>query len=141
MITIKGLDHVVLRTAHPRRLISFYRDVLGCPVERETEPATGLVQLRAGNSLIDIVSVDGRLGRVGGRAPGREGRNMDHFCVRVADFDEQAIREHLALHNVHAGETQHRYGAEGDGPSIYIEDPDGNVVELKGPPDDNPVSS
>ncbi len=136
MIRIRGLDHVVLRTAKPRRLISFYRDVLGCPVERETSAETGLVQLRAGASLIDIVSVDGRLGRAGGRAPGREGRNLDHFCVRLDDFDEPAIREHLERHHVVAGQTQRRYGAEGDGPSIYIEDPDGNVVELKGPPDE-----
>lgn len=138
MIRIRGLDHVVLRTAHPKRLIAFYRDVLGCPVERETSSEIGLVQLRAGSSLIDIVSVDGKLGRAGGRAPGLEGRNLDHFCVRLDGFDEAAIRDHLRRHRVEAGDTEQRYGAEGDGPSIYIEDPDGNVVELKGPPDAAP---
>ena len=134
MIEIEGLDHVVIRTRHPGRLVSFYRDVLGCAVERETAPAIGLVQLRAGDSLIDIVSVDGEIGRQGGRGPGREGRNLDHFCLRVVDFDEAVIREHLMRFGVSTGDTQNRYGARGLGPSIYIVDPDGNTIELKGPP-------
>ena len=134
-IKIAGLDHVVLRTADPARLIAFYRDVLGCPIERETPEATGLTQLRAGESLIDIVAVDSDLGRIGGRAPGHEGRNLDHFCLRVVDFDEARIRLILSHHEVTAGETKRRYGALGNGPSIYIEDPDGNVVELKGSPE------
>ena len=75
-----------------------------------------------------------RLGRQGGAAPGSGGRNMDHFCVRVETFDEAAIRRHLASHGVDAGPTESRYGAEGQGPSIYINDPEDNVVELKGPP-------
>jgi catechol 2,3-dioxygenase-like lactoylglutathione lyase family enzyme len=134
-IRIAGLDHIVLRTADPARLIAFYRDVLNCPIERETSEQTGLTQLRAGDSLIDIVEVDSELGRIGGRAPGREGRNLDHFCLRVADFDEHRIRRILARFNIVAGETRRRYGAKGSGPSIYIEDPDANVIELKGSPE------
>lgn len=133
MLDIAGLDHIVLRTARPDRLVTFYRDVLGCAVERESSTALGLVQLRAGDSLIDIVSVDGEIGRRGGRAPGREGRNLDHFCLFLNRFDEAAIREHLLAHGVDPGETVERYGARGSGPSIYIDDPDGNTVELKGP--------
>ena len=94
----------------------------------------GLVQLRAGRSLIDLVPVDSPLGRAGGAPPGRGGRNVDHFCLRVEPFDETAIRRHLASHGVDAGSTESRYGAEGQGPSIYISDPEENVVELKGPP-------
>lgn len=60
---------------------------------------------------------------------------MDHFCLRVEPWDEAALRTHLASHQVSAGETQPRYGAQGEGPSIYIRDPDGNTIELKGPPD------
>jgi catechol 2,3-dioxygenase-like lactoylglutathione lyase family enzyme len=94
------------------------------------------VQLRAGNSLLDLVPVDGKLGSAGGAAPAAEGRNLDHFCFRVDPFDEAAIRRHLQAHEVAAGPLESRYGAEGAGPSIYVTDPEGNVVELKGPPDD-----
>jgi hypothetical protein len=93
-----------------------------------------LTQLRAGRSLIDLVTVDGKLGREGGGAPGREGRNMDHLCLRLDPFDGEAIREYLASKKIPAGEISSRYGAEGEGPSIYINDPEGNMVELKGPP-------
>jgi catechol 2,3-dioxygenase-like lactoylglutathione lyase family enzyme len=95
----------------------------------------GLIQLRAGRSLIDIVPVDSELGRKGGRAPAEQGRNLDHFCVRVDPFDETAIRDQLKTRGIDAGPTERRYGAEGTGPSIYITDPDGNTVELKGPAD------
>jgi len=132
MIRIKALDHIVLRTANPETMIRFYCDVLGCVVEREASPELGLTQLRAGSALIDIVSVDGELGRMGGAAPGSEGRNMDHFCLFLEEFNEPAIRAHLANCNVEAGSTEQRYGAEGYGPSIYLQDPEGNTVELKG---------
>ncbi len=135
MIKIKGLDHVVIRARDADAMVAFYRDVLGCAVERESSPEFGLTQLRAGASLIDVVSADGELGRMGGAAPGDEGHNMDHFCVRVEPFDEAAIRVHLARFGVEGSEPKTRYGAEGNGPSIYIEDPEGNTVELKGPPD------
>jgi catechol 2,3-dioxygenase-like lactoylglutathione lyase family enzyme len=79
------------------------------------------------------VPVDGKLGAAGGAPPGAEGRNVDHVCFRVEPFDEEAIRAHLASHGVAAGATAQRVGAEGIGPSIYVEDPDGNVIELKGP--------
>jgi len=133
MIRIRGLDHVVLRTKNMEEMIGFYCDVLGCTVERKLSSEFGLVQLRAGNSLIDIVSVEGKIGRLGGAAPGREGRNMDHFCVRLEGFDEAAIRAHLSRFGVHGSELEIRYGAEGSGPSIYVQDPEGNTVELKGP--------
>jgi catechol 2,3-dioxygenase-like lactoylglutathione lyase family enzyme len=129
-----GLDHLVLRVSAPGRMVAFYRDVLGCSLDRVREDL-GLWHLRAGRAFIDLVSVDGALGRAGGAAAGRQARNLDHLCLRVEPFDEAAIRAHLAQHGVAAGETVRRYGAEGEGPSIYVEDPEGNVVELKGPPD------
>jgi len=133
MIAIRGLDHIVLRIVDLDRMLRFYVDVLGCTVEKRQD-AIGLVQLRAGASLIDLVPVDGTLGRAGGAAPGREARNLDHYCLRVEPFDEAAIRAHLARHGVATGETARRYGAEGHGPSIYVDDPEGNTIELKGPP-------
>jgi catechol 2,3-dioxygenase-like lactoylglutathione lyase family enzyme len=115
----------------PDATIAFYRDVLGCPVERQLD--IGLVQLRAGASLIDIVPVDSPLGRMGGPPPstGRN-QNMDHFCLKLERFDEGAIRAHLTAHGVDSAPAERRYGADGYGPSIYLKDPEGNVVELKG---------
>jgi catechol 2,3-dioxygenase-like lactoylglutathione lyase family enzyme len=135
MIRVKGLDHVVIRARDAEAMIGFYCDVLGCVVERRSSPEFGLVQLRAGDSLIDIVAVDSEIGRKGGAAPGKQGRNMDHFCVRVEPFKEEAIRAHLSQYGVVGSKLETRYGAEGNGPSIYIQDPEGNTVELKGPPD------
>ena len=95
MPKIRALDHLVLRVVDVERMIRFYGDVLGCVVERRVD-GLGLVQLRAGDSLIDFVAVDGNLGRAGGAAPGREGRNLDHFCLRVDGFDADALRAELA---------------------------------------------
>jgi len=132
--TVQGIDHVVLRVVDVEGVIRFYQDVLGCAVERRKDDL-GLIQLRAGRSLIDLVDVNGELGQKGGAAPGAEARNMDHFCLRIDPFDEAQIRAHLRAHGVEAGELATRYGAGGDGPSLYIQDPEGNTVELKGPPD------
>lgn len=130
-IEIRGLDHVVLRVSDMARSLQFYCGALGCTEERRIE-ALGLIQLRAGESLIDLVDLSGPLGRAGGAAPGEGGRNMDHFAVKVANFDADAIRAQLAAAGIETGDVAERYGADGNGPSMYIRDPDGNVVELKG---------
>lgn len=132
MIRIREIDHLVLRVLDLERMLQFYCGVLGCTVERRLDEL-GLVQLRAGRSLIDLVPVTGPLGRAGGAAPGAEARNLDHFCVRVDPFDEPCIRAALAQQGIEAGPVATRYGAEGAGPSIYLTDPEGNTVELKGP--------
>jgi len=133
MIRIREIDHLVLRVIDLDRMLRFYCEALGCTIERR-EDRVGLVQLRAGRSLVDLVPVNGELGRAGGGPPAKEGRNLDHFCLRVEPFDEAAIRSHLQAHNVEAGPLATRNGAEGEGPSIYISDPEGNMVELKGGP-------
>jgi glyoxylase I family protein len=133
MLRIRHLDHLVLRVTDLRTMMAFYTDVLGCPVEKVQEDL-GLYQLRAGSGLIDLVPVDGKLGRMGGAAPAAEGRNLDHFCLRVEPFDAEAIIAHLRAHGADPAPVASRYGAEGQGPSIYVSDPEGNVVELKGPP-------
>ncbi|MFM2130396.1 MAG: hypothetical protein RL477_1942 [Pseudomonadota bacterium] len=121
---IHNIDHIVLRTGDATRLVAFYRDVLGLPVERQTEK--GLTQLRAGASLIDIVPVADRY---------QPGRNLEHFCLRADPFDMQAIRRHVESAGARVVKTGTGYGAEGRGENIYFLDPDGNEVELKGPSD------
>jgi len=132
MIRLAAIDHVVFRVADLDSALRFYTEVLGATVEK-VQAEIGLWQLRAGSSLIDLVPVEGRLGRMGGAPPGAEGRNVDHVCFRVADWDEAAVVAHLERHGI-AAEVVERYGAEGEGPSIYLSDPDGNGLELKGPP-------
>ncbi len=132
MIQLGEIDHVVLRAVDMEVMQRFYCDVLGCHEERRQDEI-GLVQLRAGASLIDLVSIGGKLGRYGGAAPGQEGHNMDHLCLRVEGYDEVAILAHLKAHGVRIGELGLRYGARGNGPSIYLYDPQGNMIELKGP--------
>jgi catechol 2,3-dioxygenase-like lactoylglutathione lyase family enzyme len=127
-VRIAGLDHVVLRVGNLDRAIEFYERVLNCRVERRLEQPK-LVQLRAGASLIDLVPASASPGEAGDDS----GRNMDHFAVRVDGFDAAALAQHLRRHGVEVGEVRERYGAEGYGPSLYICDPDGNTVELKGP--------
>jgi catechol 2,3-dioxygenase-like lactoylglutathione lyase family enzyme len=133
MIRIRDIDHVVLRVVDLPAMLRFYCDGLGCHVERRQDEI-GLVQLRAGRSMLDLVPVDGKLGLAGGAAPGTQGHDLDHLCLRVEPFDESAIRAHLDSLGIAAGPVESRYGAEGEGPSIYLSDPQGNVVELKGPP-------
>lgn len=130
--TLRDIDHVVLRVSDVAKMRAFYEGVLGCTLEKIQE-RIGLTQLRAGRSLIDLVDIAGPIGREGGPAAGREGRNMEHFCLIVEPFDADAIAAHLAAHGVAPGSLANRYGAEGEGPSLYLTDPEGNGVELKGP--------
>jgi glyoxylase I family protein len=131
-IRVLGIDHLVLRTRDVPGLIRFYCEVLGCTVEKRRDDL-GLVHLRAGRSMIDLVDVNGPLGKMGGAAPGTEGRNLDHFALRIETFDADAIRAQLAAAGVTASAEMDNFGAEGTGPSLYVRDPDGNTVELKGP--------
>jgi glyoxylase I family protein len=132
--TLRQIDHVVLRIADLEKSLHFYRDILGCTLDKVQE-AIGLWQVRAGSSLIDLVPLTGLLGAKGGAGPGAQARNLDHFALQVTPFDGAAIRAHLAAHGIAVVEAGQRHGAQGTGPSLYIRDPDGNTVELKGPPD------
>ena len=112
-------------------MLNFYCEVLGCKIERETPAETGLTQLRAGNALIDLVTVDSDLGKIGGGAPTKTENNLDHFCLQLTPISDAEISKHLGVHGIEAGEFEDRYGAQGLGNSIYISDPEGNTVELR----------
>jgi len=128
MISIRNIDHVVLRVKDIERMRRFYCDVLGME-HVAYRPRLKMSHLRGGSSLVDLVE---------GQAPEGEGRNMDHLCFRVEPFDQDAIVAHLKEHSIAVGDIRTRYGAEGNGVSIYLTDPEGNMVELKGPSDGKP---
>ena len=134
-LVLAGLDHVVLRVHDIDAMLGFYRDVLGCAVVKNNEPL-GLYHLDAGGSMIDLVTLDGKLGQTGGAGAGPDlaasGRNVDHIALKVRAFDPKAIQAYLSDHGIEAGEVETRFGSEGDGPSMYLTDPEGNGVELKG---------
>lgn len=132
MITIQNIDHVVLRVLDLEKVASFYMDVLGARWEKKQE-ALGLYQLRLGTALLDLVPVDSKLGRIGGGAPSKDGRNVDHVCFRVLPWHGDAVLAHLKANGIES-EIVSRYGADGEGPSVYLTDPEGNNLELKGPP-------
>ncbi|HEY5715100.1 MAG TPA: VOC family protein [Psychromonas sp.] len=130
-IEVIGIDHIVLRTTKMAEMLYFYCQVLGCCVERETPAETGLIQLRAGNALIDLVSVDSELGRLGGGAATKTENNLDHFCLQIKAMQEEEISRYLLSFAIAVEPFAQRYGAQGVGNSIYIKDPEGNTVELK----------
>jgi len=128
---LEGLDHVVLLVDDIAAARDFYCGVIGCTVEGAL-PQYGMLQLRAGAALIDLVDISGEEG-AWGRPPVEGGRNMDHVCIATGPWEEAALRAHLAAHDIEIVEEGIRTGARGDGLSFYIRDPAGNTIELKGP--------
>ncbi len=126
---LDGLDHVVLLVRDMDQARRFYCVVVGCSVDREL-PQYGMAQLRAGRSLIDLVDVSSDAG-AWCRPPVEGGRNMDHLCIATGGFEPEQMRAHLAEHDVEIVEEGVRYGATGDGYSVYFNDPFGNQIELK----------
>jgi glyoxylase I family protein len=124
---VERIDHVVLRCRDLPGMVHFYEQALGFNVERKLERIS-LVQMRAGASLLDLIAAE----RPGDAVS--DAANMDHLCFRVEPFDRDAIVTRLARFGISVGETVERYGAEGNGPSVYFHDPEGNQIELKGPP-------
>jgi glyoxylase I family protein len=124
VIRIRNIDHVVLRVNSLKAMEKFYCEVLGA-VHVAHRPKFHMTHLRVGSALIDLVEA----------GKGGAGHNMDHLCLRVEPFDQEAIVSHLKQHGVAVGDIRNRYGAEGNGVSIYLTDPEGNRVELKGPSD------
>jgi glyoxylase I family protein len=121
--TVAELDHVVLRCKDLSRMLDFYTRVLGLVEERRLD-AIGLVQLRAGASLVDLVP--------DGDEHPHDHPNVDHFCLSIDATDMNAVLAYLTGEQVETiGDPMVRYGARGYGLSVYCRDPEGNVVELK----------
>ncbi len=137
--TIREIDHVVIRTADPAAMARFYCEALGCTVEKE-QPDIGLTQLRAGRSMIDLLAVGSPIDRSDSGTPGT-GRNLDHVCLRIEHYDVAQLSGHLIAHGARLGAEGRRYGADGFGQSLYLFDPEGNMIELKGPPESTRATS
>jgi catechol-2,3-dioxygenase len=131
MLEVLAIDHIVLRTTKLKEMLDFYIKVLNCTIERETPVETGLTQLRAGSALIDLVVVNSRLGAIGGGAPTQSERNVDHFCLQIKSVPEQDIITYLKESGIEVGEFESRFGAQGEGNSLYIKDTEGNEVEVR----------
>ena len=119
---VERIDHVVLRVRDLAAMVAFYERALGFRVERRLD-RLNLVQMRAGASMLDLIPGEPMAGAA----------NMDHLCFRIDPFDRDAIVRRLEPLGISVGETVERYGAEGNGPSVYFHDPEGNQIELKGP--------
>jgi len=130
--TVSQVDHIVLRVRDMHKSLRFYVDILGLEIARRNDHYS-MIHIRAGASMIDLIDVEGLLGRQGGEPAGSSGRNVDHFCLRIDPFDEAALIRYFAQFDITVGRAESRYGAEGEGLSVYCIDPDGNTVELKGP--------
>ena len=130
-IHIRKLDHIVLLVSNISKSIKFYRDILGCP---EARVSNGLFQYQAGDSMIDLVATEHKQNAPNNTQSFQTNRNVDHFALTLFDFNKEAIIAYLKKFGIKIERSGRRFGAQGYGPSVYIKDPDGNFVELKGPP-------
>ena len=130
--SLEGIDHILLLVDNMATARAFYETVLGCRFE-EALPQYGMAMLRAGAALINLVDISTPAGAWA--LPGvAGGRNLDHFCIALGSHDEAALRRHLAAHGTEIVEESFHAGARGESLSLYVRDPSGNVIELKGPP-------
>jgi catechol 2,3-dioxygenase-like lactoylglutathione lyase family enzyme len=118
---VVALDHVVLNVADVERSLAFYCGELGLPGERVDEWRRGEVFFPSvrvdAHTIIDLLA-----------AP-RTGENSDHLCLVVEPTDLDAVKDSGRFEVVDGPAT--RFGARGDGTSLYVKDPDGNTVELR----------
>jgi len=128
--SLQAIDHVVIRAINAAELVAFYVEVIGCTLAWD-RPELGLTHLNAGNAMIDIISIDGPLGKSGVAHAAGPGRNVDHLCLRIRPFDFEALRSHFEAFGIALAAPQMRFGAQGNGLSIYFTDPEGNGIEFK----------
>ncbi len=133
IVTVTGLDHVVLVSDDVDRSLDFYCGLLGLAGDRVDEWRSGDVPFPSvridETTIIDLfptAMVDGDGDRGG---PG-SARNLDHLCVTIEPTDLDAVAASGRVEVVR-GPQDHLFGAQGYATSLYIADPDGNTVELR----------
>jgi len=129
---VARIDHVVLRCRDIQAMLDFYRDVLGLDVAKRNE-RLGMIHLRAGSAMVDLIPMAQLPTDRDGPASTATSHNMDHLCLRIEPFDVARLEAYFGARGIMLGELRVRFGAEGDGTSFYLQDPEGNRVELKGP--------
>lgn len=130
LVTITEMDHIVLRVKDVEESLRFYSELLGLPVERVEQWRAGEVRFPSvrinADTIIDLFASDQE-------TISKEGaRNQDHYCMVIEPTDMEALKagfEALGV-GIQAGPGK-RWGSHGDGISLYIYDPDNNVVELR----------
>jgi catechol 2,3-dioxygenase-like lactoylglutathione lyase family enzyme len=120
-----GLDHVVFRVRDQAASQRFYVETLGCTVDHVNERIS-LVHLRFGDHYIDLLPAPA------GAPAGPGAGGVDHVCLSIACDDLGAVAATLRQRGVTVeGDVVDRRGAYGTGPSLYLRDPDGYLIELK----------
>lgn len=122
---------MVLIVSDLARSLAFYRDVLGLEVDRRRDDLR-MIHMRAGSSLVDLQEADARVRSHDAGSGPKATHNLDHLCLKIADFDAETARAELIQLGISVGEMDVRYGASGHGQSLYLQDPDGNGLELRG---------
>jgi glyoxylase I family protein len=126
---LRAIDHVVLIVDDLERAVKWYAEVVGATEEGDLRQF-GMVQLRSGASMIDLVDAASETG--GWAKPKVDGgRNMDHLCLEIGPVTKQAMQAHLKKHKLDVEEEGWRSGAKGEGYSWYIRDPWDHQIELK----------
>jgi glyoxylase I family protein len=126
---LRAIDHVVLIVDDLERAAKWYADVVGATEEHSLRQF-GMVQLRAGASMIDLVDAASEKGEWA-RPKVDGGRNMDHLCLEIGPVTKAAMQAHLKKHELEIEEEGWRSGAKGQGYSWYIRDPWDHQIELK----------
>lgn len=129
---VVGLDHVVILVTDMQKALDFYQGILGLP-HGYAFPDIAMEQLWVGTELLVLIDISTPKG-AGAIPPVSGGRNMDHFCISLVPYDKDALRAYLVDQGVEIVNEAFHSGARGMGEAIYVLDPFGNKVELKGPP-------
>ena len=123
MVRVIGFDHVVLNCVDVERSLAWYVDELGLEPVRVDEWRAGQVLFPSvridATTLIDLLAAD------------RSGTNLDHVCLVIEPDDLAALGASGRFDVVGDGPVEGLFGAQGFASSLYVRDPDGNVVELR----------
>ena len=127
-----AIDHIAINVDDVERSIAFYHEALGLDVERYEEFRDGKIGFPSvrvtAQTVIDLMP--------GGAITKPERHPLNHFALTLATNELNSLRERLLQHEVEiVEEAKPRWGAQGNEPSMKVRDPDGNIVELKAPPE------
>jgi catechol 2,3-dioxygenase-like lactoylglutathione lyase family enzyme len=132
MFTVTGMDHIVLKVRDMDRVLDFYLNVLGLKGERLEEFRQGRVPFPSvrinHDTIIDLFPVQASADDV----PDARSSDLDHFCLVVDQTDMSQVVAYLQRHGVAIQQGPvTRWGAHGNGTSIYFSDPENRQIEIR----------